>query len=248
MSTTYSDVDGSDDPTGAVEAQERVDAWPQIRAYKQRTYELLEGLAPILDVGCGPGSDVIAMGGRAIGVDRSMAMCMATKRKGGASVCGDGLGLPCAGGIFGGVRADRVIQHVADPAAAIREMSRVCRPGGRVVVADPDQETLTIHVPGVTQALTDKVKHRRRDSGYRNGRTVTTLPHLFAALGLVDVTVDAFPLVLTKPSDAFGLPAWPRLWGFELDEVEEWERGIDGASIIYALLYFVISGRKQGGP
>jgi SAM-dependent methyltransferase len=44
-------------------------------------------------------------------------------------------------GSFDGVRADRMGQHVADPAAALVEMVRVLRPGREVVIADPDQET-----------------------------------------------------------------------------------------------------------
>ena len=127
---------------------------------------------------------------------------------------------------------------------AIREMARVCRPGGRVVVADPDQDTLTIRVPGVRQDLADAVKQRRRDVGYRNGRFISALPEVLAELGFIDVTVEAFPLTLTSPEDAFGLPGWPRLWRFDEADIEEWEQGINGASIVYALLYFVVSGQR----
>lgn len=244
VSETYADVDGSNDPIEAIADQERVDGWPQIRAYKERTYELLAGASPVLDVGCGTGLDVVALGAGAVGVDRSRGMALTAAGRGAAVACADGLALPVADRACGGVRADRVVQHVADPIAAVREMVRVCRPGGRIVVADPDQETLTIHVPGVRPELADAVKQRRRDVGYRNGRVVATLPHRFRQLGLVDVTVDAFPLVLTDPADAFGLPQWPRLWGFPPADVDEWESAIDGASIVYALLYLVVSGRR----
>lgn len=247
MSSTYSDVDRSADPALAVDDQVRIDSWPQIQAYKERTYELLSGFAPVLDVGCGPGLDVVALGGVAVGLDPSLAMCSHAARRARSVVRGDGLALPIADASCGGVRADRVIQHVADPTAAIREMVRVCGPGGRVVVADPDQETLSVHVPNVRQALTDAVKQRRRDVGYRNGRFITSLPSVLADLGLVDVTVEGFPLVLTDPADAFGLPRWPRLWGFSADDVEEWEHAIEGASIVYAVTYLVVSGRRPAG-
>jgi SAM-dependent methyltransferase len=46
------------------------------------------------------------------------------------------LDLPSAA--FDVVHAHQVLQHVADPVAAIREMVRVCRPGGVVAARDAD--------------------------------------------------------------------------------------------------------------
>lgn len=174
MSSTYSDVDASADPSDAVRWQKRVDRWPQIQAYKRRCAELLSGAATLVDVGCGPGGDVVALGAdRCLGVDRSAAMCAAALTK-GAIVCrANAHRLPFNDGQFAGAIADRVLQHVEDPAQVIGEMVRVLHQGGRLVIADPDQETLVIHVPGVHQSLTDRVKALRRDIGYRNGRLVT---------------------------------------------------------------------------
>ena len=39
---------------------------------------------------------------------------------------------------FDVVHAHQVLQHVADPVRALREMARVCRPGGVVAVRDSD--------------------------------------------------------------------------------------------------------------
>ena len=126
---------------------------------------------------------------------------------------------------------------------------RVTRRRGRVVVADPDQETLVIDVPGVCVDLADRVKALRRDVGYRNGRHISALPGRLEALGLTEVTVDAFPLVITDPDEAFGLPTWVR-WGrdnghrFTDADIEEWDDGMDRAranGLVYALLYFVVS-------
>jgi len=251
MSSSYADVDRSGDPAMLVLHQERVDGWPQVQAYKQRTYELVADADRVLDVGSGPGGDAVAIGlDRCVGVDASSVMGAAASGRGVVVVAGDALRLPFPDGGFGAVRADRVVQHVGDPLTAVAEMVRVTRSGGRVVVADPDQETLVIHVPGVDQALPDRVKALRRDVGYRNGRFVTTLPSSFSDLGLVDVTLDAFPLVITDPDLAFGLPTWPR-WaraaghGFTSSDLEAWDRGIEAArasGLVYALLYFVVSG------
>ena len=253
MSRSYADVDRSRDPQELVRGQEQVDGWPQVQAYKRRTYELVAAADRVLDVGCGPGGDVVAVGvDRCVGLDASSAMGSVAAGRGAVVVAGDALRLPFVAGSFGAVRADRVVQHLADPVAAVTEMVRLVRPGGRVVVADPDQETLVVHVPGVPRSLTDRVKALRRDVGYRNGRFVSTLPGRLVAMGLIDVTVEAFPLVLTEPADAFGLPGWPRFWrhegaGFTDGELAEWDQAMARAragagGFVYALLYFVVSG------
>lgn len=135
-------------------------------------------------------------------------------------------------------------------------MIRVTRPGGMVVVAEADQESLVIAVPGVSSVLCDRVKMLRRDIAYRNDRLASRLPELFIGLGLVDVWLEAFPLVFTDPDDAFGLPAWPRLWRetevaqFSEAELSEWDIGMSEArqhgGLVYSLTFFVVAGRPRG--
>src|SRR5262245_41119218 len=52
--------------------------------------------------------------------------------------------LPFDDASFDGCRIDRVLQHIADPAPVIREMTRVLRSGGTLVAFDNDWETLTV--------------------------------------------------------------------------------------------------------
>ena len=171
----------------------------------------------------------------------------------GAEVCqADAACLPFADGTFDGAFADRVIQHVPIPMQTLGELVRVVRPGGRVVIADPDQETLVIHVPGVAHELADRVKALRRDVGYRNGRFVSSLPAVLTAMNMVYVTVDAFVLSLTDPDDAFGIAGWPRLWhetgAFTPTEVTEWEHAIEHSrqgGFLYSLIYFVVACRTS---
>jgi SAM-dependent methyltransferase len=246
MSGTYADVDNSADPGQALLAQEAIDSWPQIAAYKRRTYELMAAYSPVLDVGCGSGSDLPELGSATVGVDASHVMSAAAHRRGPVARA-YARRLPFGDGWFGATRADRVLQHVEDPEGCLSEMVRVCRRGGRVVVADPDQETLSITVPGLPQEMADRVKRLRRDVGYRNGRFVATLPAKLTELGLSDVSVDAFPFVLTNADDAFGLRGWPRLWmeqgGFSDEEIESWERAT-AKPVVYALLYVVVGATK----
>jgi SAM-dependent methyltransferase len=142
-----------------------------------------------------------------------------------------------------------VLQHLAAPDEAVREMVRVVRPGGRLVVADPDQATLVIRVPGVRQSVLDRLMALRRDVGYRNGTLASRLPGALAVLGVRDVGVEAFPLVLRRPEDAFGLPSWPAAWrargGFSDEELHEWDQALrrppsDG--FLYLVTFLVVWG------
>jgi SAM-dependent methyltransferase len=252
VSNTYANVDGSTDVAGAVAWQDHVDGWPQIEAYKRRSYELMPDRGLVLDVGSGTGHDIGASGRDMIGVDRSMAMCRTGHTRDRVVVRGDAHSLPFADASFVAARADRVLSHLDDPERAIAEMRRVVAPGGRVVAADPDQGSLVIDIPGVRPALVDAVRELRVTVGYRNGRLARRLPAVLASAGLRDVTVDAFPLVLTDPDEAFGLPTWVSFWREHFTEADEadWAEGNAraraGEPFIYALLYFVVSGVVPG--
>jgi SAM-dependent methyltransferase len=170
----------------------------------------------------------------------------------GATVCrGDGHHLPFATGSFAGVRTDRVLQHVADPDVVLDEVLRVARPGAAVVLAEPDQESLVIHVPGVPRSFTDRLKAMRRDVGYRHGRLASSLPARLSARAATEVAVEAFPLVLTDPDLAFGLPTWPTHWradaGFDDADLDRWDAAMAGlrggtGGFVYALTFLVVTG------
>ena len=145
-----------------------IDSLPFFAECKRESYDLLAA-APgsrILEVGCGLGDDAAALAGRVapggsvLAIDGSQAMVDAARRRHG-DVAGltfevaDATQLPYQDASFDGCRIDRVLQHIADPAAAIGEMARVLRPGGVLVAFDNDWETLTIDSPD--RALTRAV-------------------------------------------------------------------------------------------
>jgi ubiquinone/menaquinone biosynthesis C-methylase UbiE len=119
---------------------------------------LLPSIAPyhtILDVGCGPGTITldlahVASRGHVVGVDSAAgaisAAGEAAARAGRTNVrfeCGDVMALPYDDGSFDVVHAHQVLQHLADPVAALGEMRRVCRPGGVVAARDADYAAMS---------------------------------------------------------------------------------------------------------
>jgi len=104
----------------------------------------------LLDVGCGPGTITrdlarLVEPSRVIAVDASgdiLDEARATCAEGGVDNVefrqADAESLPFADGGFDVVHAHQVLQHVQKPVGVLKEMRRVCRPGGTVAARDGD--------------------------------------------------------------------------------------------------------------
>ncbi len=134
-----------------------------LRSHRRRTAAdscgyLLAALRPgqrLLDVGCGPGTITVDLAARVspgpvVGLDRSadpLAEARSLATASGVSnvsfEVGDVYRLPYPDGSFDVVHAHQVLQHLSDPVAALREMRRVCVPGGWIAVRDADYAAMS---------------------------------------------------------------------------------------------------------
>ena len=116
-----------------------------------RIEAILQGLRPkpgdkVLDAGCGKGRIAAALVARArglevTGVDLSEEMLRHVPRE-IPTRCGSLLNLPFPDGAFDGAYCVEALEHVGNPQGSVRELCRVVRPGGRVVIVDKDARKL----------------------------------------------------------------------------------------------------------
>jgi len=101
-------------------------------------------------------------------------------------------------GHFDGVRCERVLQHLADPDAAIAELARVTRPGGRICLVDTDWESVA--VDGLPAALVAEVRAHLLGLILRHHRDMgRTLRRRLVGAGLAEVTAVPVALYFADP-------------------------------------------------
>jgi SAM-dependent methyltransferase len=127
----------------------------------------------VVDVGCGAGHDLSRLEAAdlvAVGVDASAVMLDASHHRGARRlVQADGAALALRSGSVDGVRIERVLQHVDDPAAVLAEAARVVRAGGLLAAFEPDYAGVRVvrptHVDDLLATVVSRV--RQPDTGGR---------------------------------------------------------------------------------
>lgn len=136
----------------------------------KRLHSQLPLAGQILDVGCGPKSQLWQIGLHPVGLDSSVAYATAFRHS-GLSVLGSADNLPFHKASFDGVWSIGLLHHIPDSVArrAVEEMLRVCRPGGCVVILDAVlPHHIWRHPVAYLLRRLDRGKFMRRESEYEN--------------------------------------------------------------------------------
>ena len=192
----------------------------------------------ILDIGCGPGFyarellDEIGPSGSIVAVDASPDMLeLARHRCGGYDNVtfreGNATALPVDDGVFDAALCVQVMEYVPDSPAALAEIDRVLRPGGRALIWDVCWGTVWWH-------SADPERMRRVLSAWDEHLVHPSLPRRLGAdlraAGFVDVAVAGHSFATVDYDDEsfavmmLGMAAdfVPGRGGVTGDEVEAW--------------------------
>jgi ubiquinone/menaquinone biosynthesis C-methylase UbiE len=215
-----------------------------LRSHRRRDVDnsagyLADRLAPgtsLLDVGCGPGTLTVDLArrvapGRVVGIDSSEGIVRQAAQdlpEGVANVefrVGDVYALGFGDGVFDIVHAHQVLQHVHDPVGALREMGRMCRPGGIVAARDADYGAMTWHP---SDDRLDRWLAAYRAVAVANGGQPDAgryLPEWAQDAGFTDVKATTSSWQFTTPGDRAW---WGGLWADRVVESSLAECLIEG--------------------
>jgi SAM-dependent methyltransferase len=198
-----------------------------LRSHRTRTAEnsaayLLPHLRPtdrLLDVGSGPGTitaDLARLVGDVVALeidDHAASLTRAELDRQGVTNAevrvADVHALDLPDGAFDVVHAHQVLQHVADPVTALREMARVTRPGGVVGVRDSDYAAFAWfpRLPGLDRWLELYEAGARANGGEPDaGRHLPAWAH---AAGLTDATTSSSTWCFATPETRTW---WGEMW------------------------------------
>ncbi|MFE2351653.1 methyltransferase domain-containing protein [Kitasatospora cineracea] len=213
----------------------------------------------LVDLGCGPGANLPALAaatgpeGTVLGVDHDREAVDAAAERTAHLLqvdvrLGDLHELPLADGSCDRARTDRVLQHVADPALALREARRVLRPGGLLVLGEPDWGTLTVDHPDA--ALTAAYTRYVTDQAVRNARIGSQLPRLAAESGLEVLDVHPLTPVFREVGAADRVLGLQRVTRravaagyFSPDDADRWLTHLATGTFLATVTFHVVTAR-----
>jgi len=201
-----------------------------------------------LDVGCGVGlfalwlAEAVGPGGSVTGIEPGADRAEAARALVGAALPagrlefrqGDGTAIDAPAGRFDWVWCGDVLHHIQDTQAALKEMTRVVRPGGRIIVKE-SQVLPALFLPGYPdlekRLQQAEIARSREEGGARSfqERRQRTLESLREA-GLGALTMQTYLAVRRAPLDDAAREyvqrvVFDRNWGARLRDgisAEDW--------------------------
>lgn len=207
---SFDAVDATGDPHALIEFLDAAVSVPGLGAAKKSllTHLDLGRARAALDVGCGSGADLVAMAGsmppgaEIYGLDVSETMIGEARRRTAglrsrvSLHVGAVTSLPFPDETFDACHSCTLLQHVPNPAQALREMARVTRPGGRIAALEFDLGTTFLDHPD--RETTQLVLDTFTDSAVQ-GRIGRQLLRLFGLAGLTGISVTPTVILSNAP-------------------------------------------------
>jgi ubiquinone/menaquinone biosynthesis C-methylase UbiE len=152
----------------------------------------------VLDAGCGNGfffdaaRELVAPGAELVGLDLSPKMLELARQHHDVLVRGDATRLPFADACFDTVLARSLLHHLPDPDAGAREIARVLRPGGELVVLDT-HKTVVSTLP---RTIANRGEHFDEDhKNFRTGELTSLVGRHLEVTSVEYMGYVAYPLL-----------------------------------------------------
>jgi ubiquinone/menaquinone biosynthesis C-methylase UbiE len=173
-----------------------------------------------LEVGSGSGvlcrmlAPQLQPGGQIVGVDISPEMTAQAQKYARSEGSDSGIvfetgraeSLSYPNTSFDGALAARLLLHATDPDAAIQEMKRVVKPGGKVVLMDWDFETAVVDHPD--RELSRRILHWRNDHHGGDNWSGRQLWRWMRAAGLQNLSVHPWVSITHHETDGLTQSLW----------------------------------------
>ena len=198
-----------------IEFYERVEHRPDVIGFHAMTASLASPPAggSVLDVGCGVGATTACLGrlvgelGTVIGIDDVAPLIDAARRSATGPVrfeLGSVSELPYPDDEFDHVRCSWAREGAEDADQVVRELVRVTRPGGHVVLVDGDAGSVAVDVadPAVVTEVLGAVRRTRHAQ-----RSGFALRRRLVRAGCRDVQASPYTFTMASLADAAGLLA-----------------------------------------